>query len=109
MAGLTRVGGATAMLLLLQLVSALGFYLPGVAPKTFHYGQPVDLKVNKLTSSKTQLPYDYYALPFCKPEKIEYAAENLGEILTGNSIENSPYEISFLKEESCKFLCRKVR
>ena len=99
---------AAAVLLLVQCVATFAFYLPGVAPKTFHYGEKVDLKVNKLTSSKTQLPYDYYALPFCKPDKIEYAAENLGEILTGNSIENSPYEISFLKEETCKLLCRRV-
>ena len=27
----------------------------------------VDMKVNKLTSIKTQLPYEYYALPFCQP------------------------------------------
>ena len=32
-----------------------------------------------MTSSKTQLPYEYYSLPVCKPDKIEYKAENLGK------------------------------
>jgi transmembrane 9 superfamily protein 2/4 len=33
-------------------------------------GDPLALKVNKLSSIKTQLPYEYYSLPFCRPEKI---------------------------------------
>lgn len=33
----------------------------------------------KLTSSRTQLPYEYYSLPFCQPSKITYKAENLGK------------------------------
>lgn len=28
------------------------------------------MKVNKLSSSKTSLPYEYYSLPFCKPDKV---------------------------------------
>ena len=39
----------------------------------------VSLKVNKLTSAKTQLPYGYYTLPYCQPEKITESAENLGD------------------------------
>lgn len=33
----------------------------------------------KLTSSRTQLPYEYYSLPFCKPEHVFYKGENLGK------------------------------
>ena len=43
------------------------FYLPGVAPQQYENFEAVDMKVNKLTSIKTQLPYEYYALPFCQP------------------------------------------
>jgi len=32
----------------------------------------------KMTSSKTQLPYEYYSLPFCKPEHVDHKSENLG-------------------------------
>ena len=52
------------------------------------------VKVNKLTSIKTQLPYTYYSLPFCKPNTIVDSAENLGEVLRGDRIENSPYAVS---------------
>lgn len=54
------------------------------------------VKVNKLASVKTQLPYAYYSLPYCKPEKIEDSAENLGEVLRGDRIENSPYVVCLL-------------
>lgn len=37
------------------------------------------LQAVKLTSVKTQLPYEYYALPFCQPQSgVVYKAENLG-------------------------------
>ena len=55
---------------------------------------PLLVKVNKLTSTKTQLPYSYYSLPFCKPDTIVDSAENLGEVLRGDRIENSPYVVS---------------
>lgn len=56
-------------------------------------GDLLKVKVNKLTSTKTQLPYSYYSLPYCKPEKIVDSAENLGEVLRGDRIENSPYVV----------------
>lgn len=84
------------------------FYLPGVAPREYIEGEIVDLKVNKLESVETQLPYAYYDLPFCRPEAIALAAENLGEVLTGEVIENSVFEISMLENEACKVQCRKM-
>jgi transmembrane 9 superfamily protein 2/4 len=72
------------------------FYLPGVAPRNFEKDEPVELKVNKLSSVHTQLPYDYYSLSFCKPkEGVKPYAENLGEFLRGDRIENSSYEVQF--------------
>jgi transmembrane 9 superfamily protein 2/4 len=65
------------------------------------------VKVNKLTSIKTQLPYEYYSLNYCKPEKILNKAENLGEVLRGDRIENSPYEFQMKDHQLCKVLCRK--
>ena len=34
----------------------------------------------KMTSVKTQLPYEYYTLPFCQPQdgNIKYKSLNLG-------------------------------
>ena len=84
-----------------------GFYLPGVAPHSFIDGDKVDLKVNKLSSVHTQLPYDYYYLKYCKPkEGIKPYAENLGEFLSGDRIENSPYDIVLNEEIYCRQLCQ---
>lgn len=92
--------------LLLSLQLAQGFYLPGVAPQDFKKKDPVLLKVNKLSSIKTQLPYEYYSLPYCRPEKITPFAENLGEVLRGDRIENSLYQFLMRTDEQCKVLCR---
>jgi transmembrane 9 superfamily member 2/4 len=78
------------------LVNVSSFYLPGVSPKEYVEGEIVPLKVNKMVSAKTQVPYPYYSLKFCTPpEGIQETAENLGEILLGDRIENSPYIVSF--------------
>mmetsp|Transcript_59915 Transcript_59915/g.111016 ORF Transcript_59915/g.111016 Transcript_59915/m.111016 type:complete len:612 (+) Transcript_59915:86-1921(+) len=93
-------------LLLFAPTLARGFYLPGVAPKEYKKDAEVELKVNKLTSVKTQLPYNYYTLPYCKPnDGIQKVNENLGEILAGDLIENSPYKISMRKNVTCAHLC----
>ena len=37
-----------------------------------------------MTSVKTQIPYEYYSLAFCKPEGgVHYRTENLGKGLHG--------------------------
>ncbi|KAB2077609.1 hypothetical protein ES319_A06G110700v1 [Gossypium barbadense] len=101
---------STAMipaLLFLSLIHGVHcFYLPGVAPEDFQKGDPLKVKVNKLTSIKTQLPYSYYSLPFCTPEKIVDSAENLGEVLRGDRIENSPYAFTMQEPQLCTVLCR---
>eukprot|EP00928_Gymnodinium_smaydae_P022078 TRINITY_DN1865_c0_g2_i1.p1 TRINITY_DN1865_c0_g2~~TRINITY_DN1865_c0_g2_i1.p1 ORF type:complete len:629 (-),score=158.57 TRINITY_DN1865_c0_g2_i1:158-2044(-) len=101
-----RVLGASLLGALLDHNNA--FYLPGVAPIEYPDGGVVDLKVNKLTSVKTQLPYSYYTLPFCEPAQIQDSVENLGEILAGDLIENSPYEIRMAENKTCEVLCRKT-
>lgn len=40
----------------------------------------VELQVVLLTSTKTQIPLDYYHAPYCRPSKITKEAENLGEV-----------------------------
>ncbi|XP_024385064.1 transmembrane 9 superfamily member 7 [Physcomitrium patens] len=86
---------------------ASGFYLPGVAPLDLAQGDDVQVKVNKLTSTKTQLPYEYYSLDYCTPKKIENMAENLGEVLRGDRIENSPYIFQTKIDKQCQIVCKK--
>lgn len=80
-------------------------YVPGVAPINFHQNDPVEIKAVKLTSSRTQLPYEYYSLPFCQPRKITYKAENLGEVLRGDRIVNTPFQVLMNSEKKCEVLC----
>ncbi|KAJ8643422.1 hypothetical protein MRB53_005170 [Persea americana] len=86
--------------------SAHSFYLPGVAPQDFQKGDELQVKVNKLSSTKTQLPYDYYFLKYCTPHKILNSAENLGEVLRGDRIENSVYTFHMREGQSCKVACQ---
>lgn len=74
-----------------------------------------------MTSVKGVVPYEYYsckflnfpdefisnfAVPFCKPEgKIHYKSENLGEVLRGDRITNTPYEVFMKKDVECSALC----
>jgi hypothetical protein len=63
--------------------------------------------VNSITSIETEIPFSYYSLPFCKPlEGVKDSAENLGEVLMGDRIENSPYKFKMHTNETDIFLCR---
>ncbi|CAM9378314.1 unnamed protein product [Phaeothamnion confervicola] len=104
-----RLAAAAAACLAAGPHAVAAFYLPGVAPRDFEPGERVEVKVNKLTSVHTQLPMDYYSMPFCKPKGgVLMQAENLGEFLTGDRIENSPYKIYMRHDQACKVLCQEA-
>ncbi|GAB2215867.1 hypothetical protein Droror1_Dr00020272 [Drosera rotundifolia] len=94
------------LFLLLLINGSQCFYLPGVAPQDFDKGSLLRVKVNKLTSIKTQLPYSYYSLPYCPPDSIVDSAENLGEVLRGDRIENSPFVFKMREPQMCNVVCR---
>jgi len=99
--------GRATILTMTLLESARAFYVPGVRPHEFLPGDEVHMKVNSMTSIHTQLPKDYYRLPFCQPNGgPKMASENLGEFLTGNKIQNSAYSINMLREVYCQVLCQ---
>jgi len=87
---------------------AAGFYVPGVAPIDFSKGQNIPVKAIKMTSSHTQLPFEYYSLPFCQPkEGVEYKTENLGEILRGDRISSTSYDVQMDTDLDCRLVCEK--
>ncbi|XP_050209089.1 transmembrane 9 superfamily member 11 [Mercurialis annua] len=87
--------------------SGYGFYLPGSYPHKYNVGETLSVKVNSITSIDTEMPFSYYSLPFCHPpEGVKDSAENLGELLMGDRIENSPYRFRMHVNESEVFLCR---
>ncbi|KAI5059937.1 hypothetical protein GOP47_0025032 [Adiantum capillus-veneris] len=86
--------------------SAGAFYLPGSYMKTFAPNARLGVMVNSLTSIETELPFSYYSLPYCVPQEGEkHSPENLGELLMGDRIENSPYKFHMNVNESSIFLC----
>ena len=99
----TAVGFIWAMAF---LGSTSAFYVPGVAPTDFRKGDHITVKAIKMTSSHTQLPFEYYSLPFCPPkEGIQYKTENLGEILRGDRISTTAYELEMNESFGCRVLC----
>ncbi|KAL6558244.1 Transmembrane 9 superfamily member 11 [Orobanche minor] len=96
------------ILLVFVTISLLGegFYLPGSYPHKYGIGDYLNMKVNSLTSIDTEIPFSYYSLPFCRPkEGIKDSAENLGELLMGDRIENSPYRFKMYMNETDIFVC----
>uniref|UniRef100_A0A6V7QW48 Transmembrane 9 superfamily member n=1 Tax=Ananas comosus var. bracteatus TaxID=296719 RepID=A0A6V7QW48_ANACO len=96
----------SALLYLLLIVSpGNAFYLPGSYMHTYAQGETIWVKVNSLTSIETELPFSYYSLPYCRPQGgIKKSAENLGELLMGDQIDNSPYRFRVNVSESL-YLC----
>ncbi|KAK3130945.1 hypothetical protein QOZ80_6BG0500030 [Eleusine coracana subsp. coracana] len=88
--------------------AARGFDLPGVAPVDFRKKDLLAVKVGQLSSIKTQLPYSYYSLPFCRPRTVINSANNLGEVLRGDLIENSLYEFEMVEAKRCQIVCKIV-
>ncbi|XWS70803.1 hypothetical protein CRYUN_Cryun03dG0080400 [Craigia yunnanensis] len=99
--------GIWVLTICLIFQSGYGFYLPGSYPHKYVVEDPLSVKVNSLTSIDTEMPFSYYTLPFCKPaEGVKDSAENLGELLMGDRIENSPYRFKMYTNETEIFLCQ---
>jgi len=58
---------------------------------------------------KSLIPYSYSRFDFCTPVNgSESPRENLGQVLIGDRISPSLYNITFKKDEICKTLCSKT-
>lgn len=84
----------------------MGSLVPALEGGTMHHMRlartsrppaPDPANVNSLKSFETEMPFEYYTLPFCKPPegvKRSAATTNPGTILEGLRIENSPYNFT---------------
>ncbi|CAG2191539.1 TM9SF1 [Mytilus edulis] len=50
--------------------------------------------------------YHYYQLPVCRPKKIEHKSLTLGEVLDGDRMALSEYDIRFTRDSDKKELCK---
>ncbi|CAG9835201.1 unnamed protein product [Diabrotica balteata] len=93
-----------------------GFYLPGLAPVNYCKKEDesdtckseVKLFVNRLNTDESIIPYEYNHFDFCLPDNNEKSpVENLGQVVFGERIRPSKYNIEFMKNETCKEVCKK--
>uniref|UniRef100_A0A7R9U668 Transmembrane 9 superfamily member n=1 Tax=Pinguiococcus pyrenoidosus TaxID=172671 RepID=A0A7R9U668_9STRA len=100
-----------ALFAALLLASALigteaAISVPGVVPKVYGKNGDVAIEANKLMSTKTQTPYDYYTLPYCQSD-VQERSENLGQRLAGDKLESSGYKARMQVPRACMILCQK--
>jgi transmembrane 9 superfamily protein 2/4 len=106
MAAARRLLAVAALVLLAG--AARAYYLPGTYPQEFLIGDVIQAEVNSLVSSETEMPYDYYSMPFCKPPEGVHRSTstiNPGTILLGIRIENSPYNFTMMTKQQGLTVC----
>ena len=88
--------------------------IAGWSIRTYVDNEAIPLNVNKVYSDNTQLQYAYYDLPFvCPPTGAKHAGSasgrsvslNLGEVLRGDRIMTSDYDIVMGQDKECQYLC----
>uniref|UniRef100_T1ITP6 Transmembrane 9 superfamily member n=1 Tax=Strigamia maritima TaxID=126957 RepID=T1ITP6_STRMM len=73
----------------------------------YNKGDKVFLYVNKVGPYfNPHETYHYYQLPVCRPEKIEHRSLTLGEVLDGDRMAHSNYDIQFQIKTDNKELCK---
>ncbi|KAG8630591.1 hypothetical protein KVT40_002210 [Elsinoe batatas] len=97
------------------LTAVNAFYVPGWSIKSYAEGEKIPLFVNKVYSDFTQLQYAYSELPFvCPPSGRVRApgfvsgsnvALNLGEVLRGDRIVVSDYDLEMGRDNEIHYLC----
>ena len=104
-----------SMLFMIMAASSIVFlfletdvrHLESKPPVDFQPGDPIDLKVNAMTSIHTQIPRAYYRLPFCQLSNgPKMASKNVGEFWIGNKIQSSPYSKQIKCDLYCERLCQ---
>ncbi|KAK2855578.1 hypothetical protein FQN49_005053 [Arthroderma sp. PD_2] len=110
MDGLITTQFAYLLSFFLLLSQATAFYIPGYSIDTYQDGQRIPVLLNKIFSDHSQLQYAYSDLPFvCPPTgKIgsgQSVSLNLGEVLRGDRIMVSDFDLEMGQNVACKPLC----
>jgi transmembrane 9 superfamily protein 2/4 len=114
------------MLLLSVFASVLwlgnSFYLPGMAPTQYCTAterkqaqlsekdcpNKISLYVNALDSEESVLPYEYRKFDFCQYSgALSSPTENLGQVVFGERIRPSPYNVSRDDTTHSDVMCRR--
>ena len=86
----------------------------GYTIKSYEVEEAIPLFVNKVYSDNSQIQHAYYDLPFvCPPTGKKHAgftsgrslSLNLGEVLRGDRIMTSDYDLVMGQDQECRYLC----
>eukprot|EP00897_Mesotaenium_endlicherianum_P009077 jgi/Mesen1/8198/ME000442S07474 len=120
---MARMGGKRqGLLILLCIASAIvlgyvdaatmplvGRHILGYRDHSYKMHAKVPLYANKVgpfhNPSET---YQYYDLPFCPPEDIKHKPEDLGEVIEGDRLVTTMYDVSFRVDKENEKLCPKT-
>lgn len=91
----------------------------GYSINSYKDDESIPLLVNKVYSDNTQLQYAYFELPFvCPPTGKQQSGSpfgsghsvplNLGEVLRGDRIMTSDFQINMNQDIECRYLCDRV-
>ncbi|KAK9803242.1 hypothetical protein WJX73_008999 [Symbiochloris irregularis] len=80
------------------------------ASHVFKAGDPVVLYANKVGPfSNPSETYQFYDLPFCRPaDGLKHKPETLGEVVDGNRLIETPYDLTFRKDHEHTVLCKRT-
>jgi len=93
--------------LLTILISAL--VIVGCDAREFKQGQSIPVYANRVGPYHNPTEtYQFYNLPFCQPSGgKEYKLLDLGEVLEGDRLVNTPYDMKFREDRDNQVLCKK--
>lgn len=82
---------------LVVVVSIFSLTITGtIAGKKYKDGEDVKVYVNKVGPyANPHETYHYYQLPVCRPQQVVHKRLTLGEVLDGDRMAESMYEIKF--------------
>ncbi|XP_030458693.1 transmembrane 9 superfamily member 5 isoform X1 [Syzygium oleosum] len=98
------------LLALLAIISPGNRFAAAASPEDHRYnvGDPVPLFANRVgplhNPSET---YEYYDLAFCCPDPLIWKSGSLGEVLNGDRLTNSLYNLKFREVKDREILCEK--
>ena len=84
---------------------------PGVSPVEYTFHEEVIMFTDMVNSKKTQVPFEYYDMPVCKPPTLTAVRKskmrkNLGSRLQGLELKPAPFVLKVKQDHGCRPLCQ---
>ncbi|XP_022732281.1 transmembrane 9 superfamily member 5-like [Durio zibethinus] len=99
---------AVKISLILLLLSNLRSIASSPDNHRYNVGDQVPLFVNKVGPlNNPSETYQYYELPFCRPDPVVQKMESLGEVLMGDRLTSALYKLKFGEDKIVETLCHK--